>query len=449
MGNKTRREYKHNLGDEVHETWVPIKKIAREIQMAKDTRFQVYRTQFPLAAAEAITIHKSQGSTMDSVCVNIRGKLTRELLYVALSRVTNLKNLYIVGKFTAPPKPKENDSTVAELKRLKTNMPLKLCYNSLQVKSGLVVGYHNVVSFFKYRTHIVNDQWYSQCDVLILSETQTTTKSQPTLPGFSLKFRSDDFERAQKRGILIFVKPNVQFDELQHKIEESSEQKYHSDIVVLQVDDVCVISGYKSPKTPDKIFKSQLSQAISAVPSGMKRVLIGDFNFNVHNNNNMLSSFMSENEMRSKLAPAAITAKDHTQIDVVFASFDSIIAGVYASYFSDHNPIYFMMHDKDMTPEMLREFELDWAESKKTVMPAPVPAPTREEKSIKELVEREQNEEEGIAQGEAEEIEEKEDVSKDDSVIFLDEIHEISDDEDDGLEDQYEEIVKPRAKLEI
>lgn len=431
VGVKTRREFKHNLGEAVNENWVPIQKVAREIQMAKDTRFQVYRTQFPLAAAEALTIHKSQGSTMESVCVNMERKLSRELLYVALSRVTKLSNLYIIGTFKPPAKPKEDDPTIAEIKRLKTTMPLKLSYNSLESKSGLVVGYHNVVSFFKYRTHIVNDQWYSRCDVLILSETQTTEKSQPTLPGFNLIFRSDDFERPQKRGILIFIKADVQFNKLHHEIEKSEEKKYHSDIVVFQIDDICVITGYKSPQTPAGTFKAQLSQALSAVPEAMKRVLIGDFNFNIHDGKNMLSKFMSENTMQSKLAPAAITARDHSQIDVVFSNFDNIIAGVYVSYFSDHNPVYFMTQDKDPSIERLREIESDWSEAKKTVVPAPLPP--RQEIALTELLKREQ-EQSLLEEDEVDDV-----FLRDYSIIILDEVIEI---EDDGMEDEYEVIIQ-------
>lgn len=219
VGVKARREFIHNLGDVINENWVPIKKVTREIQMSKSTRFQVYRTQFPLIIAEAITIHKSQGATFESACVNVTKKLFRELLYVALSRVTKLSNLYIIGNFQPPDPPRNDDAVMLEIHRLQTEAPLKLSFNTLQSPSDLIVGYHNVVSFPKYRAHIVNDKWYSRCDVLICSETQTTEKIQPSLPGFQLAFRSDDFETPKQRGVLVFIKPNISFQKVFHKIE--------------------------------------------------------------------------------------------------------------------------------------------------------------------------------------------------------------------------------------
>ena len=58
-------------------------------------------TNFPVVLAWAITIHKSQGMTIRSkVCIDIGDSMFKNahgLAYVALSRVTKIENLCLLG----------------------------------------------------------------------------------------------------------------------------------------------------------------------------------------------------------------------------------------------------------------------------------------------------------------------------------------------------------------
>ena len=57
----------------------------------------VSRTQIPLMAAWAMTIHKSQGMTLNRVEVDLGRNFEEGMAYVALSRARNLQGLKVIS----------------------------------------------------------------------------------------------------------------------------------------------------------------------------------------------------------------------------------------------------------------------------------------------------------------------------------------------------------------
>lgn len=76
-----------------------------EIQVGKYTWRQYHEkgfeiasvTQYPLRLAWAVTVHKSQGLSLDAAIIDLSQAFTPGMGYVALSRVRSLEGLYLVG----------------------------------------------------------------------------------------------------------------------------------------------------------------------------------------------------------------------------------------------------------------------------------------------------------------------------------------------------------------
>ena len=108
--NATDRRYANGSIGEVIEfepdTEYPVVKFhsGRIVSMAPETwelrdgdKKRASITQIPLRLAWAITVHKSQGMTLDAARIDLRKAFVEGMGYVALSRVKNLRNLYLHG----------------------------------------------------------------------------------------------------------------------------------------------------------------------------------------------------------------------------------------------------------------------------------------------------------------------------------------------------------------
>ena len=77
---------------------VPITPQTSSTPLNNNATIIAKRKHFPLISALAMTILKSEGGTFDAVVYEYDSKHPRELVYVALRRVTKIQGLYMVTK---------------------------------------------------------------------------------------------------------------------------------------------------------------------------------------------------------------------------------------------------------------------------------------------------------------------------------------------------------------
>ena len=103
--------FDHYTGPTVHDGTVPITPIRRNWSSPGG---QCSRLQLPLKLAWAVTIHKSQGLTLDKVVIDLGKKeFSCGLTFVACSRVRKLRDILFL-----PPFPLQRLKSIANNKRL-------------------------------------------------------------------------------------------------------------------------------------------------------------------------------------------------------------------------------------------------------------------------------------------------------------------------------------------
>lgn len=107
-------------------------KNGKEVSMVPDTwelrdgdKKRASISQIPLRLAWAITIHKSQGMTLDAARIDLRKAFVEGMGYVALSRVKNLNNLYLTGINQMALRVSEDAQSIDGILRLKAAADMK------------------------------------------------------------------------------------------------------------------------------------------------------------------------------------------------------------------------------------------------------------------------------------------------------------------------------------
>ena len=325
-------------------TAVPISRVESRFNIGNRNAISACRRQFPLVLAWATTIHKVQGLTTDNIVVSFQGAFSAGQAYVALSRVKNLNGLHILD--FDPKKIRVNEEVNEEMDRLREQSSSGALEMETFPTCDFTLSHLNVRGI---KAHIKDLQMESvilKSDILCLCETflQGTDK----FNDYSLGRSDMDIFRIEREvacnigsgGILMAVNRVLKPTLVTGTISDDMEQ------VTVKVETgstvFCITCVYRPPSGTVKHFIKQTAQLVDElqqVYSNSSFIIVGDFNEDILQGSNNISSFFSsigfEQYTKSATRDSG-TLLDHTYVKAVGYSIRAV---VHDTYYSDHDVV--------------------------------------------------------------------------------------------------------------
>ncbi|KAK3923890.1 ATP-dependent DNA helicase [Frankliniella fusca] len=271
--------------NKIPNTWTPLDPIALTIKTRKTSSLKVNRKQFPLTLAHALTVHKSQGQSLKQVVVHLgKRRMSREQLYVACSRATSLRGLFIIGTFKEPTPIPKTSHLRTEMKRWKN---------------------HKVVPKFKKLTEDNNQ----------------------------LKIM---YHNHKPQGVSIYVKKGLKNIITADTL--SLEGKGRIQGGILEYKNLSIIGLYAKPNTTKELWKNFFKNL--ELSSRKKVIIVGDFNIdsNKINTKHFLNKLVQKYKLKLQNKGMSSTHLNTNLTCVVTNTH--ITTGTYNSFFSHHLPVF-------------------------------------------------------------------------------------------------------------
>lgn len=260
------------------------------VASSKNSALQLNRKQFPVVPAEALTVHKSQGGTYDSVVVydTSRKKMSRSSIYVAASRATKAAGLKLIckeNKFIPPPPlsaDKGSDLYLEICRHEGVRLIPQFAHLSTRtnIEFNIQLISHNVKGLGPNFRQITCDQVYLSSDVILLSETWTNTTDSFEITGFEVLSSADRSNANEKIGARCYISHRLlqkfSFSQIVCTDRVFRQGIHTVGIAVVSLDRNIYCSIYVSPQPTQEILLESL-QYVFGLP--FDRIVIGgDFN---------------------------------------------------------------------------------------------------------------------------------------------------------------------------
>lgn len=374
IGRKIRQKLAaHSANRNIDPLAVPIAQKTSNIPLNNNKTIIGKRKNFPLRAAPASTVHRSQGGTFNIVVFNYEKKLQLPLVYVAMTRPVSSDGLILVS----PNKDhrfyhgrRQDPSMIAlqqEYKRLSSNSLLTVEQKLLNLMSE--ESYFAVYSFNcqSLGTHgrDLKDLVCQKSTLLLLSETNVDNDYDVNINNFTCISK---FKRRHIRsgGVSISHNNNDTVNIVTSNITMNARQSVHEVAASSLIGDVCsaqckinnkdiviIVCVYISPKNnvqniieflhfhllPYTITGSQiLGKNYDKIPL----IISGDFNVNFAKDDAqpLIDFFKNELCLIMNNSRYEATTRGGTTIDALFSRYvQSIESHLFVSHFSYHKPI--------------------------------------------------------------------------------------------------------------
>ena len=275
VGLQQMRDNAHDCSAFKDKSGCPIYRTTLEHTMKKYGGARGKTIQFPLRLSWASTTHKLQGTTIEKgsdLVVHGHKKMPKSMYYVMLSRCASLDNLYLANDVNLDAMLCDPVALEEKLRMDGESIAPKL------LKEPLDIFYVNIRSFQKHQADLKVDIFAKQAACLCLVETWIK-------PDDVIAHDFDEktmFEASvgHGKGCCALLPPDGQ---CHSKIINDSFQ-----LLSFIFNNIQIVIVYVSKEPDLKCLKTSLKETFIA---DMKKVLIGDFNFDVKETN-IVTSFL-------------------------------------------------------------------------------------------------------------------------------------------------------------
>ena len=344
VGRATREKNRKFYNSSIHADWTPVFETQRTFIHNYKT-FQ--RSQFPVTPASGKSVWKAEGATVDKVVVDLSQKETRKIPhihYVAFSRVKKLEDLYILNMNEAAMA--LDDDVNIEMKRLRTDATLKLCYVPLyKIGSDKTkIAFNNARSLHKHYKDVQSEPNVLAADIVGFAETRLCSRDENVhfaLKRFRLVRLDDTVKEANNRpyhGLALYVKEYLQIQKVM-KMQCKSFEFIFAGIFSIQRGYVQVVVLYKYPKSSQTDFRNDIHCHLRPVIDlNAKLVILGDFNIQVDGASTGFVDFV-ETLFGCMQHIKQCTTDCGSVLDLIFSNSEGF-CDVIEAYWSDHKIIY-------------------------------------------------------------------------------------------------------------